>query len=398
VKLTYLLSDLQPYGSQRVALRLAAVMGQSHDLSVVTIGPATPHDLSIPSGVQHLPLGDRTWRFLPAVAALRDLLARLRPAGLISHTTYPNLLALTAIPTSHELQNVLITEHNLLRANLSVLRLSTLKRRLVRSLYPSASSVVGVSKGVVDDLAQSFGVPSRLLHTIHNPISRVDIEEAAGAKAPHPWLKNEAERTLVCIASLRAPKGHAVLLESMRYLSADGFRLILVGDGPLRPEIEAALTRYRLEGSVALVGFQANPYAYIARAAALVSPSLWEGFGLAIAEAAILGVPVIATRVPGPDELVPEIVPGLLVEPGDAEALASTIRAAVAIPDLRRGMSDEAAARFDPAHVAEAYERCLLNGSREASPASTSLTAAARAARLLMHVRAGRIQGSGARS
>jgi glycosyltransferase involved in cell wall biosynthesis len=398
VKLAALLSDLQPYGSQRVALRLAEVMGESHELSVVTVGPATQHDLPIPPGVRHVPLGDRTWRFLPGVAALRDLLEALRPDGLISHTTYPNLLALAAIPARHDLQRVLITEHNLLRENISVLRFSALKRRLVRLLYPTASAVVGVSKGVVDDLAETFGVPSRLIQTIYNPLDVRDIEDAAGAEAPHPWLRSDTERTLVCVASFREPKGHAVLLDAMRELSLDGFRLILVGDGPLRSDIEATVKRSGLESSVALVGFQPNPYPWIANSAALVSPSLWEGFGLAIVEAAILGVPVVATRVPGPDELVPRIVPGLLVEPADPRGLASAIRAAVEAPHLKRGLSRDAASRFDPRHVAHDYERCLLAGSREASAAATAVAASARTVRPLVDLQAAAARRSLARS
>lgn len=125
-------------------------------------------------------------------------------------------------------------------------------------------------------------------------------------------------------------KGVRTLVEAFAIVAADRpeARLLLVGDGPERPAIEARATALGLAGRVAITGWVDHPTVerHLASAAVQAVPSEWaEPFGIVAAEALARGTPVVATNVGGLAEIIDDDVTGLLVEPGDATALARAL-------------------------------------------------------------------------
>ena len=169
---------------------------------------------------------------------------------------------------------------------------------------------------------------------------------------------------LVCSARLVEQKGHSVLLRALELLKQKGLfpKLMLIGSGPLEAEIREATAKAGLEKQVIMIA--AMPYEqalrHVAAADLYVSPSLQEGFGMAVAEAMALGVPVAGTAVDGVLRLVEDGVSGLLVPPGDAEALANAIARVLQNRELRQRLGRAAAERiqthFSPAAIAERWE------------------------------------------
>jgi glycosyltransferase involved in cell wall biosynthesis len=171
--------------------------------------------------------------------------------------------------------------------------------------------------------------------------------------APHVPLP-EARR-LVCVGRFAEQKGLPVLIEAAGRLQADGvkFELTLVGDGPLRAEIEALVKRHHLEDRVHLVGWKTNAEVreLVSGSRALVLPSFAEGLPVAIMEALALGRPVISTWVAGIPELVEPGVCGWLVPPGSSEALATAIRELLDTPlDQLEQMGKRGAERVGRQH------------------------------------------------
>lgn len=177
----------------------------------------------------------------------------------------------------------------------------------------------------------SFG-RSQLLRWI-DPSDRSKVEvvhcglQADYARDTPPIGSNEDR--FACIGRLSEQKGHVVLIEAFRLLKKRGAcpRLVLVGDGDLRPEIERAIAGHGLESQIVLTGWgdeQAVRAAIIA-SRAMVLPSFAEGLPVVIMEAMALERPVITTYVAGIPELVRDGVDGLLVPAGDAAALADAV-------------------------------------------------------------------------
>jgi glycosyltransferase involved in cell wall biosynthesis len=140
-------------------------------------------------------------------------------------------------------------------------------------------------------------------------------------------------------------------------------RLVMVGDGPMRPAVEDLIAQYRLGDHVRLAGERHDmPQAY-RELDVLLSTSHSEAMPLAIMEAMASGVPVVATRVGGVPELVEHGGTGWLVAPGDADGLAGAVARLIQRPDEHARMAQRARARvverFDLARQIDATSRLL---------------------------------------
>jgi len=141
---------------------------------------------------------------------------------------------------------------------------------------------------------------------------------------------------LVCVARLGEQKGHLVLLEAAAQLKKEGlrFRLILVGDGPLRPLVERRIRELNLSEEMRLSGWVSGKEVRetILASRVLLLSSFAEGLPVVLMEAFALGRPVVATYVAGIPELVEAGSSGWLVPAGSVETLAAAMRAALLAP------------------------------------------------------------------
>jgi glycosyltransferase involved in cell wall biosynthesis len=173
---------------------------------------------------------------------------------------------------------------------------------------------------------------------------------------------------LLFVGRLAAVKGVRVLLAALALARRErpGLHLRLVGDGPERGALEAEAVRLGLAGAVAFLGArgQAEVAAELAACGALVLPSFAEGVPVVLMEAMAAARPVVATRIAGVAELVEDGVSGLLVPPGEEEALARAMLAATADPARAAAMGAAGRARvrseFDARAEAGRLARLVL--------------------------------------
>lgn len=169
-------------------------------------------------------------------------------------------------------------------------------------------------------LNRELGVPMETMEIVHCGIDMRRFSHAQRAARPG---------RLVCISRLVHAKGLDVLVEACRLLDARAteFECLIVGEGEQRQALEAQIANCGLYGKVQLMGAATHDevVALLLSAAAMVLPSRSEGIPVALMEAMALGVPVISTRVTGIPELVEDGVSGYLVEPENAEALATRV-------------------------------------------------------------------------
>jgi glycosyltransferase involved in cell wall biosynthesis len=174
-------------------------------------------------------------------------------------------------------------------------------------------------------------VPETLWGKIKLVHCGLDAQFLSGA----PPAAVEAAR-FVCIGRLCVEKAQTILVDAAAALSRDGVacEVVLVGDGPMRPAIEAAIDRAGLRGRIRITGWASSERVKqeIAAARALVLPSFAENLPVVIMEAMALGRPAISTYVAGIPELVRPGENGWLVPPSDVEALAGAMREALAAP------------------------------------------------------------------
>jgi glycosyltransferase involved in cell wall biosynthesis len=163
-------------------------------------------------------------------------------------------------------------------------------------------------------------------------VIRCGVDDAFLGDDPSPV---PASDRLVCIGRLGEQKGHLVLIEAAVALRDEGvgFHLVLAGEGPMRPEIEAAIAAAGLGEHVTLAGWvdNARVRAELDEARALVLPSFAEGLPVAIMEALALGRPVVTTAIAGIPELVDDEC-GWLVPAGSAVELTAALRDVLGTP------------------------------------------------------------------
>lgn len=181
--------------------------------------------------------------------------------------------------------------------------------------------VVCVSKTAMDSVIASIGDPGNLC-VRYNPIDYRRIRELAGLPCP---LQKAADRPLlVSVGRLVAEKHYITLLEACKLLKDTlPFDVWIIGDGEERPMLQEYIDREGL-GNVKLLGTQTNPFHYLKQADLFVSASVTEGYGLAVQEALVLGVPVAAVNCPGVAESL-DLRFGALTE-DSPEALAAEIK------------------------------------------------------------------------
>ncbi len=179
-------------------------------------------------------------------------------------------------------------------------------------------------------------------------------------------------RRLVCIGRLVEQKGHLILIEAAARLHDAGvdFELVLVGNGPLRGEIESRIETLGLAGRVRLAGWQSGPAVrtLLRESRAMVLPSFAEGLPVVIMEALAMGRPVISTYVAGIPELVRPGLTGWLVSPGSVEALADAMTASLEATEAEMACMGRAGASLVAERHDAARESARLAGFFLAAP------------------------------
>lgn len=279
------------------------------------------------------------WTVAHSPAALLALIAALRR---VRRTALPLLLH------AHDSHALAL---GTLAAGLLGLPLVATRRSMAPPgrLWRRPARVIAVSEAVAVQLREA-GVPPTRITVVPSGIARTPREEGSAQHA-------STAGAIVAIGALTREKGHATLLEAFGLLAATDadWSLRLAGDGPERPALAARARALGLASRVRFDGEIASPAAWLEGAAVLVQPSFREALGTAVLEAMAAGVPVIASATGGLSALVGDGA-GLLVPPGDAQALAAAIERLRRDPALAARIKETARRRvasYDAATMAE---------------------------------------------
>jgi glycosyltransferase involved in cell wall biosynthesis len=221
---------------------------------------------------------------------------------------------------------------------------------------------VAIAAEVADSLQRCYGIADFPL--IPNGIPVSDFRQPQIGR--DAWRRKEGfaptDVLFACVAGLRPQKNPTLLLESFALGPASDPRahLLFIGEGELRPDLERRIGALGLQDRVHLVGMRSDIPETLNATDVFVLSSDWEGNPLSVMEAMAAGTPVISTAVGGVPELVEDGESGLLVPPGDAQALAGVMQYMLENPEVRTSMVKASARRavehFDVRVMTEAYE------------------------------------------
>ena len=325
-RIAFFLPTLAGGGAERVALNLLeGMLERDVLLDLVVADTEGPYLEQVSAGVKLVNLG--TGRVMKAIPALARYLNEAKPVALLSHMNHANIAAILARDLARSKTKLAIVEHNTLSSSKSNLRRSKFLPPIMRFLYPRADAIVGVSQGVATDLESQLGFQPGTVRVIYNPV--VDRELLAKAAMPvaHPWFQAGNPPVFLAVGRLSQQKDFSNLIRAFAIVrQQQPARLIILGEGETRSELEAEIAALGIGEDVSLPGFVQNPYAYMSAATTFVLSSRWEGLPTVLIEAMACGCAIVSTDCPsGPDEILASGKYGLLVPIEDSQALAAAM-------------------------------------------------------------------------
>jgi len=228
----------------------------------------------------------------------------------------------------------------------------TIFRLLERLAAPWADHTIFISQPMIDWAGKEGILRGASYSKIY---SGIDLNAFHGyGKKEQGRLREELgldkkSRVIGFVSKLWEGKGHDVALSAMAHVVKEipDAKLLLVGEGPLRPKLEELSRNLRIESSVVFAGFRTKIAEITSLCELCILPSFFEGMGRVLLEAGACGKPVVASNVGGIPDVVVEGVTGLLVPPGDPAALSDAVLRLMREPKLIIKMGEAARKRIN---------------------------------------------------
>ena len=301
-----------------------AQRGMAVDLVLVTA--QGPYLELLPGGVRLINL-DRS-RVLAAIPGLVRYLRRERPTALLATMPETNAAALLAARLAGRNIPVVARRANTLSMEYAAERFKArLILELEKRLLPRAAAIVANSQGAAKDLQRHIPKIAGRVQVVYNPVVWPDVAEQAAQPVDHPWFCNPDIPVVLSVGRLTVQKGHSTLLRAFaETLQSRRARLVVLGEGPERPNLLRLAQELGISGAVDFPGFRVNPFAYMARARLFALSSIYEGFPNVLVQAMACGTPVVSTDCPsGPGEILEGGKWGRLVPVNDSHSLAKAM-------------------------------------------------------------------------
>jgi len=315
-------------GAERVMVTLAnAFAERGYTVDLVLVTATGPYVDEVSSAVNVVNLARK--RVITSLPGLVQYLQRRKPAALLSAMSHANLVALLAKKIASCNTRIIVSE----RSNISILARQKrdihffVIRFLNRYLYRGADVIHAVSYGVCEATAKELRLPIERIHVVYNPVVTQKILRMSHDTVELRWLVKDERPFILAAGRLTKSKDFGTLIRAFALMQSKiNARLVIMGEGELRSDLEQLISEYSLQNSVLLPGFVENPFVVMRLAQLFVLSSAWEGLPNVLIQAMACGTPVVSTDCPsGPAEILEAGKWGRLVPVGDVEALAQAM-------------------------------------------------------------------------
>jgi glycosyltransferase involved in cell wall biosynthesis len=369
-RVTLTIASLGGGGAERVLSRMAGYWARKGwPVTVITLSGTGSDAYALNAGVRRIALAldrpsgsptDALRNNLRRIFHLRNAIRESKPEVIISFINEMNVLTLLAsrfmgIP-------VIVSE----RTDPRVTPLGRTWDRLRSQTYRMASALVIQTRASMEWANARVG--RNRVSVIPNPVEGDPASSPESTESPRPFI--------VAMGRLAQQKGFHLLLPAFQKIARrfPDWSLVILGEGSERASLEAMVTALGLGDRVRLEGRKADPLPVLRQASMFVLSSLYEGFPNALVEAMACGLPCVSFECEsGPREILRHGVDGLLVPPGDIEALSQAMAELAASPEKRQQLGSQArsiADRFSEDRIMREWEdlvvRLTSNAGRNA--------------------------------
>lgn len=286
------------------------------------------------------------------VRFVRDVIERRKIDAVYDRTFHMTLLAGPAARGRAGRVSTIVSPPDKILPQLEA-RFRAIKRRRLAAAYRQSHVVLAVSEAVRQSAIHYYALPPDAICTLRSPLDLTQLQTLAAAE-PGFHFKSSAVH-VACVGRMTHEKGQDVLITALSRLRDRNIVLWMVGDGPLRGALQQSAVEAGVVAQIHFTGHLENAPAVVARCAALVCPSRYEGLPNVVLEAFGLGVPVIATDAGGIGEIVTDGRTGRLVPPDDANAIARALEERISSPTRFEAMAAEAKRLVEHQYAVEPY-------------------------------------------
>ena len=330
MKIAFFLPDLRVGGAERATLTVAgALQERGFDVELVLGNELGELSNAVPAGVQLVDLNcvnARTSKIIFGIQILFKLsyyIKSVKPAIFFSTIVGANIVSIFAKIIFRFKDTKFVVRDSCSQAQVA----SIFKKLVLRKLYPLADAHIAISKTIKRDLTNYFNVDEATIYKISNPVdvkrvltlSKMDI----GFRCP---LDTNVP-LVVSVGRLCAEKAFDYLIKEFhKVVNQVDARLVIVGEGEGRGQLEKLIVGLGIQSKVHLIGAAENPYPYFSAADLFVLSSRSEGFPNVLLEALCLEVPIVSTNcVSGPAEILDNGKFGKLVTCDEPGSLANAM-------------------------------------------------------------------------
>ncbi len=364
-RIAIFMQDQAGGGAERSMVNvMQGMVTQGVAVDLVTVRLKGPYVTDIPPQVRIIDLGCK--RVSRSLMPLAGYLRKEKPDAMLSALTHVNVAAVLARILSRTSVRLVVSERSVPSLWYSHGKHNLLVRcshHLRPWAYRKADGIITISAGVTEDLSQLTGIDRNRMTTIYNPVVTPQLIPRSMERVDHSWFIPGQPPVILGVGRMEKVKNFPMLIQAFaRVRKIRPAKLVILGQGQVRPELEALVRQLGLVDDVLMPGFVSNPYAWMRQSALFVLSSDYEGLGNVLIEAMACGTPVIATRCPGgPPEILNHGQYGPLVPPGDAQALAHAMNAMLDHPTDARTLVQRAN-DFAVEPIARQYLQALLPG------------------------------------
>ncbi len=348
-------------GIEQVTFRLATEMSREDASIDIILAEHIPDFPSVPKSVNTFQLGAHsiTSSVWPLVKYLRQRAPDVLVVAQVSMGTVSVLARWMAGVSTR----IILVQHGTASIEARESWKAQLLYQLGYVLFPSQiSRVIAVSRGVAEDFTEECSYPDDQVSVVYNPVIGNDFSARENELPKHPWFEDDHDVPLIVGAGrLHPSKDFRTLIRAFdRVKDLRDARLLILGEGEEREQIEKIVAERDLEMSVSLPGYVDNPFPYMKGGDIFVLSSAWEGLGNVLIEAIATGTPAVSTDCPhGPSEILGEGQWGRLVDVGDADAMAKAILATLDEGRSEREELKKRAKEFTVENAVCRYEKLI---------------------------------------
>lgn len=356
----HIIDTTGPGGAETVFIDLATRLPREKYRSVVVIrGKGWVYEELCRRGIEPILLnakGSFHWRYLSGLCRLiRRERVDLIQSHLLGASVYCSLAGLlTRTP-------VVATFHG----SVDIGERERLKALKFAAINAGADCIVAVSGGLRDDIMDRTSLRADKTEIIYNGIPSAEFQRPRSNTLRQKYGWSDDEFLIGSLGNIRPAKGYNILLQAAALLEGGGAscRFVIAGQ-PDRGGLYDELLRLRkalgLEDRVQFMGFLDDAADFLSNLDLFLSSSISEGLPLSAIQAMAAGLPLLATRCGGYEELVTDRENGWLVEVGSPEALAEAVKSLAAAPEIRTELAEmakrHAVETFDSSVMFRAYE------------------------------------------